>query len=248
MTDDVRIEEIRFSGEQAPSGFGFRVGPVEGSVGSISINAAPSRTSAGAMSEPHTILGPITFDSDSSVDAGRVTARTLLGIENTPFQDLGSADVTLDLRIVEADGRAIGNIKRGLEGLQADPGSDPMTSGLEADARDLVAAGFELHIDEARISLPQGLIESELHVSVGESGSSSFSWPEALLAIDATADFSIAEDLVRLAMAANPDVGGIIGMGFLRKNGDVYELHAEFTKGRLTVNGAPMPIPLTGLQ
>ncbi len=119
---------------------------------------------------------------------------------------------------------------------------------LEADVRNLVAAGLEVHVDEATISLPQGLVESELHVSIGESDTDDFSWPQALLAIDATADLSIAEDLVRLAMAADPEVGGIIGMGFLRKNGDVYELRAEFKKGLLTVNGAPMPIPLTGLQ
>jgi hypothetical protein len=33
-------------------------------------------------------------------------------------------------------------------------------------------------------------------------------------------------------------------MGFLQKNGDVYELAAKYKKGLLTVNGAPMPIPL----
>jgi hypothetical protein len=36
----------------------------------------------------------------------------------------------------------------------------------------------------------------------------------------------------------------VVGMGFLRKNGDVYEMRAEYAKGLLTVNGAPMPIPL----
>ena len=81
-----------------------------------------------------------------------------------------------------------------------------------------------------------------------ESDPAGFSWPEALLAMDASANISIAEDLVRLAMAADPDVGGIIGMGFLQKDGDVYVLRAEFKRGLLTVNGAPMPIPLTGLQ
>ena len=31
---------------------------------------------------------------------------------------------------------------------------------------------------------------------------------------------------------------------FLIQNGDVYEMRAEYAKGLLTVNGAPMPIPL----
>ena len=28
------------------------------------------------------------------------------------------------------------------------------------------------------------------------------------------------------------------------KNGEVYEMHAEYAKGLLTINGAPMPIPM----
>jgi hypothetical protein len=45
-------------------------------------------------------------------------------------------------------------------------------------------------------------------------------------------------------MATNPDAGAIVGMGYLRKKGDVYEMHAAYAKGLLTINGAPMPIPL----
>jgi hypothetical protein len=44
----------------------------------------------------------------------------------------------------------------------------------------------------------------------------------------------------------NPDAGAIIGMGYLRPNGDVYEMRAEYAKGLLTINGAPMPIPMGG--
>ena len=246
-TDDVRIEAIRFSGDQAPSGFGFRVGSMQGAIGSISITSG-YRGSGAALPGPQTGLGPITLDASSSVDGDRVTARTRLGIGNTPLQDLGSGDINLDMRIVAADGRAIGNIKRHLERMQPAPDPDAQRQELDAAAKKLIAAGLELHIDEATISLPQGLIEAELHVAVDESGPGDFSWAEALLAIDATADFSIAEELVQLAMAANPEVGGIIGMGFLRKNADAYELHAEFRNGLLTVNGAPLPVPLTGLQ
>jgi hypothetical protein len=37
-------------------------------------------------------------------------------------------------------------------------------------------------------------------------------------------------------------------MGFLRRKGDAYEMEASFKKGLLTVNGAPMPLPIPGLQ
>ena len=42
----------------------------------------------------------------------------------------------------------------------------------------------------------------------------------------------------------NPQAGAIVGMGYLKQNGDVYEMDAAYKKGLLTINGAPMPIPL----
>ena len=60
----------------------------------------------------------------------------------------------------------------------------------------------------------------------------------------AEADLTASEGFVDHAMAMNPDAGAIIGMGYLRKNGEVYEMHAEYAKGLLTINGAPMPIPM----
>jgi hypothetical protein len=65
-----------------------------------------------------------------------------------------------------------------------------------------------------------------------------------LLDLDAEADLVVAAEFVDFAMAMNPQAGAVVGMGFLRKNGDVYEMRAEYAKGLLTVNGAPMPIPL----
>ena len=248
MADNVRIEDIRFSGKQKPSGFGFRVGPVQGSIGSISIDAPVDRWGDGAARKPLTVLGPMSIDASSSIDGDRVTASTRLEFENAPLPELGDGAIAFDVRIVEADGRAAGHIKRGLESFAQNAKPDAFVRELEAGARDLVAAGLELHIDEARVSLPQGLIELELHIAVEETGSDGFTWPEALLATEATAYFGIGEGLVQLAMAANPEVGGIIGMGYLRKNGDVYEMRAAFRKGLLTVNGAPVPVPLNGLQ
>jgi hypothetical protein len=33
-------------------------------------------------------------------------------------------------------------------------------------------------------------------------------------------------------------------MGYLKLSGDIYEMEARYKKGVLTVNGAPIPIPL----
>ena len=67
------------------------------------------------------------------------------------------------------------------------------------------------------------------------------------MTLDAEASLTASAGFVDQAMAMNPDASAIIGMGYLRRNGDIYEMHAEYAKGLLTINGAPKPIPLGGL-
>jgi hypothetical protein len=52
--------------------------------------------------------------------------------------------------------------------------------------------------------------------------------------------------LIELARTANPESAALISMGILKKDGDSYIVNARYEKGLLTVNGAPMPIPLPG--
>ncbi len=237
VADNVRIDNIAFAGDQRPSGFGFRVGPLGGSIEAIRFDS--SATPA---------IGPIAIDSTSAVDDGRVSASASLRIDNLPVEALGTATVSFQLRLVDADGPALGDIRRALGRLRPEADADSVMLAVEADARRLVGAGLALHIDEARLQLPEGDVVAELHLAVREADIPDFSWPAALLAADASLDFRIAEALVQLAMAANPEVGGIIGMGYLRRNGDVYELRAELGDGLLTVNGAPLPLPSNALQ
>ena len=50
-----------------------------------------------------------------------------------------------------------------------------------------------------------------------------------------------------MAQAMRPEAGALVAMGFLQKDGDFYEMRAEYAKGLLTVNGAPMLIQLPGM-
>jgi uncharacterized protein YdgA (DUF945 family) len=234
--DNVRIDNIVAAGEQRASGFGFRVGPLKGSIDAIRFGLPATR-----------VVGPISIDSVSAVDDGRVSARASFRMENLPLEDLGTGSISLRLRLVDADGLALGDIKRGLEQVHPDAGSDLAMLSIEADARRLVAAGLEFHVDEARVLLADGSLETELHLAIGDTGISGFSWPGALLATGGTLDLRIAETLVQLATTASPEFGGLIGMGYLRRNGDVYELRAKLEDGLLTVNGAPLPLPFNAL-
>ena len=64
----------------------------------------------------------------------------------------------------------------------------------------------------------------------------------------AAVDIKVPEGLVQLATSMSPEAGAIIAMGYLKKNGAFYEMDADYKKGLLTINGAPMPIPLGAIQ
>ena len=237
MSDDVSVEAIAFSGNQQPSPFGLWVGTVDASVDAFGFGGADPLT-----------VGPIELRTSSSVDGERIDARASLTIDNAPVHELGEADIGFDVRIENADGRALGRIKRSVDGIHplADP--DAMFMQLEREAQRLIAAGLEFHIDRLDIAWPGGTVTSEIHVVIDDSDVDSFSWPAVLLSLDARADLSVPRELVDIVAAQNPQANAAVGMGFLKKNGDVYELHAEFRQGLLKVNGAPVPIPLSGMQ
>jgi len=236
MTDNLRIGAIEFSGTQQPSPFGLWVGTVDASVDSVEF----------ADTYPATV-GPIELRTSSSIDGERINASASLKIERTPVDKLGEADIDFNVRIENADGRALGRIRKRVDGIGLQGDSHPVLVQLETEAQRLVAAGLEFHIDRLNVAWPGGTIVSEIHIVIEESDVDSFSWPAALLSVDASADISMPQDLVEIITAQNPHANAAIGMGFLRKNGDVYEMHAEFKQGLLTVNGAPIPFPLPGL-
>ncbi len=74
-----------------------------------------------------------------------------------------------------------------------------------------------------------------------------FSWPAMLLALNASADIRLPVELFETIQTMSPEAGGAVAMGYLKKDGDHYQMRAELAKGILTVNGAPMKFPLGSL-
>jgi hypothetical protein len=119
---------------------------------------------------------------------------------------------------------------------------------IEDDLKALAAAGAELRFDQFDITLPQGTVEAKIAIDVAEKDASAdFSWPGVLLGMTATIDLRVPVELFDMATMMNPQAGSLIAMGFLQKDGDVYVMEAEYAKGLVNVNGAPMPIPIPGL-
>ena len=238
MRETVEIRNIEFSGKQTPTPYGFRAGPVNFSFGSIDYGT----------NIPGEVIGPLAFTSTSRMDGDRLDARMTMLLKNAPFADLGNAGITADIRIENADGRAIGNIKQAMEGMQGGANSEAYLMDVETNAQRLLAAGVSLHVDQLDLSLPQGLVSMKMDFTHPATDASQLNWTSVLLAMDASADISVPVELMDLITTMNPQAHAAIAMGFLRRKGDAYEMQASIKKGLLTVNGTPMPLPVPGLQ
>jgi uncharacterized protein YdgA (DUF945 family) len=238
MQEAVEIKNIQFSGKQSPTPFGFRAGPLSFSFESIDYGS----------NMPGEIIGPLSFTSTSSVDGDRLDAHMTLLLKNVPFANMGAASIAAEFRIEDADGHAIGGIKRAMESMRDGAYSGTLQANMETDARRLLAAGVSLHIDQLDISLPQGLLTMQINFEHPATDLDQFSWTSALLVMDASANISVPVELMDLITTMNPQAHAAIAMGFLRRKGNAYEMEASFKKGLLSVNGAPMPLPIPGLQ
>ena len=159
----------------------------------------------------------------------------------TDTHQLGPVSVSASV-----DAAGLGRLVEKLEA--ADDEADPQQIQLllRGEIENILAAGLELNVDRFDFGLPQGPVSLKTRFTVAESDGDGFDLTSLLMTLDAEADLTASAGFVDHAMAMNPDAGAIVGMGYLRKKGDVYEMRAEYAKGLLTINGAPMPIPLGG--
>lgn len=234
-----RVGEVEFSGKQRRSRFGFLVGDAD-----LMMQAMTFKNNLGSP----TSFGPLTIGTTSAVDGDRVSGRATIKLDNMPFAEFGAAGISADISLIEVDGIALGQITDALDQMNKGGSAEDFRFVVENDLQRLLSAGFELRFDQLDISLPQGVISSTFRFLVEETDPDTFVWTSVLLALDASAELRMPVELVELMTEMDPQMHSAIGMGFLRKNGDFYEMKATFKKGLLTVNGAPMPVPIPGIQ
>jgi uncharacterized protein YdgA (DUF945 family) len=235
--DTLRLDETTFSGVQRPSHFGISVGDFEMRADSVAVEEAGVETYR---------LGPVTLSATSNIEGERVNGDFRMSIDAVAVPGYGESDFDFAIRFKGVDGAALGRMVQKLEGVGDQATPQELQLLLRDDVEKLLAAGFELHVDQLDFDLPQGPVALKMRFDVEESGAGAFDLSSLLMTLDADADLTASAGFVDHAMAMNPDAGAIIGMGYLRKNGDVYEMRAEYAKGLLTINGAPMPIPMGG--
>lgn len=222
----------------AESGYGFMVGPAELTLESFSV------VGEGASSEG----GPLHLRSDSSISDEKLNAEITLQIDDAPLPLGGNGSVQLRARLENADAMALGRFKQSLDASRNPDYGQPDTFDLQGDLMRLLAGGMTLQIDQLDIAGPFGDITSRFSATLAETPADRFSWAGALLALEMTADVSLPAALVGLLTQSSPEMQAAIDAGFLLREGDYYVMQAAFKKGLLNVNGAPMSIPLMGLQ
>lgn len=234
--ETLQLGNIALSIDQDPSPFGFPVGNASLTVDRISV----------VTEDESLAIGPVSFMTAVSVRQERVSGATRLRIDNAPLEQLGAADIVFEMRLEDADGMALGRVRRSLE--TAGPDNLLARAQLEADVQRLLAAGLELHVDRLNVELPSGQIAVQSALKVAATDSAGVSWGSLLLGLDANFDVVLPADFVSLVTEWSPDATMLIGLGYLRRNGDSYEMRAGIKNGVLTINGAPMQIPMNALQ
>ena len=225
------------------SGYGFMIGPARLTLDSFAMHGAVDTMTA----------GPFFVQADSSIDNARLDATITLRIDKLPLPFAGLAGggdgaVEIVMRIENVDAAALGDFKRSVDAARVADYEQLVAIDVEGKLMRLLASGLTLHFDQFDIAGPLGQITARFSATLAATDADDFNWAAALMALDASADISLPAALVDMAAQSNPEMHAAIGMGFLQKKGNYYELQAAFKQGLLNVNGAPMPIPLTSFD
>ncbi|MDJ0748045.1 MAG: DUF945 family protein [Woeseiaceae bacterium] len=233
--EGVSLGGISFEGEQMPTDYGFAVGQIEFAIDELILVAPGAPGPMSMAASANTELDGEDVNADATVSA---TVREL--------PQLGDMTLDLDLAIEGADAATMGRLEQVVNSLDPSAQQDPMAmyAAVEDDLKQLFASGFAVNFNRFDITVPQGTVTSKLLFSFGEEDVATFEWTSLLLSTEATIDVAIPEAIVEMITATNPQAAMAIGGGYLVKEGDAYVLKAEMKKGLLTVNGAPIPIPL----
>lgn len=235
----VAIDSVTFEGEQTRTRYGFNVGDLDMDMGPMTVTVA---------GQPVSGMQGLSIKGASSVDNGVAEASARIELSAQTIPNFGDVSLIADMSFDSIDAEALGLVSSRLEGLGSSQDPNKLLMDAQEELKGLFAAGFDLQVDQFDIGLPMGTVETKMMIEIPKSDLATFEWTSLLLGTVAEVDISVPEALIQLATSMNPQAGAIVAMGFLKKEGDVYVMDADFKKGLLTVNGAPIPIPMGAFQ
>ncbi len=231
----VSIDGATVRGKQTATQYGFNVGNIDFALGPMSVNASDMEIGGNKG---------VKVVASSSVDDGHAAADMHMEMNGQNIPQFGELSIVGDLKLSGVDAVALGALDRRIK-ENVDPANPGQAmAAAESELKDLVAAGMNIDVERLNFVLPMGTLETRLSIAVPEKDRATFEWTSLLLSTEATFNVSIPETLVQMATSMDPQMGAVVGLGYLAKQGDVYVMDAAFKNGLLTINGAPIPVPL----
>ncbi len=227
-----RLGRLSIEGEQYASGYGFSLGEGQLSIESMENNGP--------------VVGPLDMTGKVAIRGGKLEIDFGLDMTSTA-PGIGDANTTIELTARGIDPEQFGAFVRKYQAI-ADTVYDPMQASalIEQEAQALLAGGLTLDVPHFDIALPDGKFESSLEVEVEPAAADeNFTWSSLLLATQANAAIRVPDSLMQTLISLNPEAGALLGLGYFVQDGDDWVTDARYAKGILTINGAPMTIPLT---
>ena len=241
-SDTARFGAISIVADQVRSDYGFNVGSGEFSIDSFVVESASAPVN----------VGKVSFAADANVDDARLNIGSRVAIDKIVIPGMGDMNFLLNLALNRLDAASMQVIAAAFREAQSSRNPDAALADLfpqiEGDLQKIVSSGAELRIDQLDLTLPQGKVTTKILVEIPEGDASAdFAWSSVLLAMTASADIRMPTALFEFIRAVNPQADALVAMGIFQQDGDDYVMNAEYAQGLLSVNGAPMPIPMPGM-
>ncbi|MGB5739251.1 MAG: DUF945 family protein, partial [Woeseia sp.] len=228
--------EIEASSRATPWGF---------AVGDVRLRLADANWKSAAVANR---LASFELEANSAVQNAAAQGELsfkLLGLE-TPD---GAYDIELAAGSADASAELLGPVIRGLQysATNQQLASGQMYPGFDTDLRRLLSAGFTLNLEGLQLRTPDGDALASIALQLPRLDEVA-SWPGLLLALSAQTNIELARARVETPSPFSDQLRMLIAGGFLVLDGDMYRMQADYAKGKATINGAPLAIPLELLR
>ena len=233
--ETVSLDQLTFEGQQQPTKYGLVVGDLAVELTGLSVAAGGINSGS---------VETMSISARSELDGEEFNAVATVSSVVRSVPEIGEVELDVVFNMAGADAAALGRVQQALESAGANPDPTSAFGQVERDVQLLFASGFTFNFERLNITLPSGTVAASMLFEFAEEDPATFDWSTLLLSTNASIDLSIPDPVVQMLVQTEPNMAMAIGGGYLVKRGDVYELEAQLRKGLLTVNGAPIPIPL----
>lgn len=186
----------------------------------------------------------LSLRTDASLAQDKVTYLVNMEAGEIKGGPLGDVSALLKMTLSDLDAPALGKL------MEATAGGAENMAGLTGQVQALLAGGPELDLSELRIKTAEGelLLSLNLELPEAESAQQVSLSPALLTQLVGEASLRIPQGILKRLQTLSPQLSQSVQMlvagGFLKSEGTLYVMDAAYNRGMLTVNGAPIPIPM----